>query len=249
MIFVTGDVHCPIDIHKLTTKAWPAQRQLTKQDYLIVCGDFGIVWDNSNTDKYWQKWFDNKPFTTLFVDGNHSNHHLLNEFETVNLFGGKAHKINNSVYHLMRGEIFIIEDKKFLALGGAPSHDKELRTPGLDWWPEEVPNNKECLNAINNLQRNNNEVDYIITHDIPTYVGLLRNRWFEPNAFTNFLSDEILNAVKFKKWFAGHYHIDDDLCFHKMEGNNKVIPMGLMIEYGDYISEFHILYDRVLELN
>lgn len=188
MIFVTGDVHCPIDIHKLTTKAWPAQRQLTKQDYLIVCGDFGIVWDNSNTEK-------------------------------------------------------------FLALGGAPSHDKELRTPGLDWWPEEVPNNKECLNAINNLQRNNNEVDYIITHDIPTYVGLLRNRWFEPNAFTNFLSDEILNAVKFKKWFAGHYHIDDDLFFHKMEGNNKVIPMVLMIEYGDYISEFHILYDRVLELN
>jgi len=70
MIYITGDVHCPHDVHKLTTKMWPEQKILTKNDYLIVCGDMGIVWDGSASDTYWQNWFNKKPFTTLFIDGN-----------------------------------------------------------------------------------------------------------------------------------------------------------------------------------
>ena len=37
--------------------------------------------------------------------------------------GGKAHKIRDSVLHLMRGEIFDIDNKKIFAFGGARSHD------------------------------------------------------------------------------------------------------------------------------
>jgi len=38
MIYVTGDIHCPIDISKLNTKNFPIQRKMTKSDYLInVC--------------------------------------------------------------------------------------------------------------------------------------------------------------------------------------------------------------------
>lgn len=70
MFYITGDVHCPHDVHKLTTKAWIGQKYSTTEDYLIVCGDMGIVWDGSASDEYWQEWFNNKPFTTLFVDGN-----------------------------------------------------------------------------------------------------------------------------------------------------------------------------------
>lgn len=49
MIFITGDTHGHIDIHKLNTKNFPIQSELTKSDYLIICGDCGIVWGGANT--------------------------------------------------------------------------------------------------------------------------------------------------------------------------------------------------------
>ena len=44
MIFITGDTHIPDDVHKLNTTNFPRQKELTKSDYMIICGDFGGVW-------------------------------------------------------------------------------------------------------------------------------------------------------------------------------------------------------------
>lgn len=38
MVFVTGDTHIPIDIHKLNTKKFPEQTNLTRADFVIVLG-------------------------------------------------------------------------------------------------------------------------------------------------------------------------------------------------------------------
>lgn len=40
MIFITGDTHANIDISKLSVKNFPKQKDLSKNDYLIVCGDY-----------------------------------------------------------------------------------------------------------------------------------------------------------------------------------------------------------------
>ena len=105
MIFVTGDCHS--EFQKFSTPAFPEQREMTKDDIVIICGDFGAVWNAdgiSNSEAYWLNWLGEKPFTTVFVDGNHENFDRLNsEFEVVDFHGGKAHKLNDSVYHLMRG--------------------------------------------------------------------------------------------------------------------------------------------------
>ena len=74
MIYVTGDCHG--NFQKFSTEQFPEQQKLTKDDYVIVCGDFGGVWNyekESNNEKYWLDWLNDKPFTTLFVDGNHEN--------------------------------------------------------------------------------------------------------------------------------------------------------------------------------
>ncbi len=68
-IYVTGDVHGSLDLYKLNSKFFPAGKKLTKDDYVIICGDFGGVWDKGESDKYVQDWFNEKPWTTLFVDG------------------------------------------------------------------------------------------------------------------------------------------------------------------------------------
>lgn len=38
MIYITGDTHGALDIGKLNTKKFPEQKQMTKDDFVIVCG-------------------------------------------------------------------------------------------------------------------------------------------------------------------------------------------------------------------
>lgn len=69
MIYVTGDTHGALSINKLSSDEFPQGKELTKNDYVIICGDFGLVWNNNGEDYWWRRWLDNKPWTTLFVDG------------------------------------------------------------------------------------------------------------------------------------------------------------------------------------
>ena len=166
MIYVTGDTHIPIDIRKLNVKNFPEQRNMTKNDYLIICGDFGGVWNNSKEELYWRKWLQEKPFTTLWIDGNHENFELLNTFQVQEWKGGKVHFINDSVIHLMRGQVFTIDGLKFFTMGGASSIDKQFRVEGKSWWKEEIPSKEEFDEALDNLDKHKWEVDYVITHTI-----------------------------------------------------------------------------------
>ncbi len=127
MIYITGDTHIPTDITKLSSKNFSDQKDLTDKDFVIICGDFGGVWCGDNEELYWRKWLDKKNFTTLFIDGNHENFDMLGSFPIVVFYEGKAHKISNKIYHLMRGQIYTIDGKKIFTLGGASSHDKEFR--------------------------------------------------------------------------------------------------------------------------
>lgn len=209
MIYITGDTHIPIDIKKLNTKNFSEQKTLTKEDYVIICGDFGGVWNGKNEEKYWLNWLKNKNFTTLFIDGNHENFNMLKNFEIADLLGGKVQKIDEGIFHLMRGEVYNIDKKKIFAFGGANSHDKEYRTEGISWWKEEIPSAEEYENARKNLEKNGRKVDYIITHCAPGFInsGIFH---YENDGINDFL-DEISNKIDFKKWFFGHYHDDKNI--------------------------------------
>jgi Icc-related predicted phosphoesterase len=210
LIVVTGDIHGEYDISKLSQRA--KFHNMTKDDYLLICGDFGLVWDNGSTDMWWRTWLDQKPYTTLFVDGNHENFDLLYEFPEETWHGGRIHRINDSIIHLMRGQVFDICGKTFFTMGGAESHDKEHRKDGVSWWAQELPSREEYAEARKNLDNCGNTVDYIITHCAPTNVQkeLIRRTWdptYTQNELTDFL-EEVKNTVTFEKWFCGHYHID-----------------------------------------
>lgn len=53
MIYITGDIHGDIDIRKPTNQNFPQQRLMTKNDYPIICGDFGLLWEDSPSEHYW----------------------------------------------------------------------------------------------------------------------------------------------------------------------------------------------------
>ena len=208
MIYITGDTHGSTDISKLNTKNFPEGNNLTKDDYVIVLGDFGLVWDNSKTDLYWRKWLDSKPWTTLFIDGNHENFNLLYEFPMVDKLGGKLRQISESIYHIPRGEIIKIEDKTFFGFGGARSIDKVYRKENISWWKQEEPSKAEMDYGVSNLENVNFKVDYVLTHTCPNEIL----GWVINNNKTCDSTERYLSFIDFElichKWFFGHFHKD-----------------------------------------
>jgi len=208
-IYVTGDIHgYPIRLsdEQLNKRGVI----LTKADKLIICGDFGLPWYNDVQDLQCLEWIAQKPFEVLFVDGNHENFDLLNEFPVEVRYGGKVHKLKDNIYHLMRGEVYEIEGKTFFAFGGATSFDKYMREENVSWWREEVFSKEEKINAIRNLARVGFKVDCVVTHTAPKrFINNLSVHLQDVNScpVANFL-DELSYKMTCQKWYFGHFHFD-----------------------------------------
>ena len=226
MIYITGDIHGD-PFTRLKVDAFPEQKEMTKDDYVIILGDFGCVWIGDKSDKYKLDWLEDKPFTTLFLDGNHENFDLLNAYPVSEWHGGDVHFIRPSVIHLMRGQVFKISGKTFWTFGGASSHDirdgvfevgdprikkwqhdytKLFRVNHVSWWKEELPSEEEMEEGFRNLELLNNKVDFIVTHCGATSSAILYSHGlYKPDILTNYL-EQVKQKVDFKKWFMGHYH-------------------------------------------
>ncbi|MBN3411221.1 metallophosphoesterase family protein [Clostridium botulinum] len=212
MIYITGDTHIPIDIERLN---FLDCKNLMKNDYVIICGDFGGVWENSEIELCYREWLQSKPWTTLFIDGNHENFDLLNSYKVEEWHGGKVHFITENIIHLMRGQVFNINELKFWTMGGATSTDKENRREHITWWKEEVPDSNEMREGLSNLEKHNNEVDYILTHtcfnsvlkDITEIFGFQP----KPEENLNKYLEIIEEKVDFKHWYFGHFHEDIEI--------------------------------------
>ncbi len=224
MIYVTGDTHADLDIGKLSTRAFTQQKDLTKDDYLIVCGDFGLVWDNTPREVYWQNWLSNKNFTTLWIDGNHENFDYLRTFPLIEKFGGYVREITPSIYHLERGQVLTIDGNKIFVMGGAASHDKWHRKEHISWWAEELPSAQEMERAINALDETEWSVDYVFTHCAPKSVQGMIADWYENDSLTGFL-ERVRADLSFKHWYFGHYHIDKKMNEQFTALYQSVVPL------------------------
>ncbi len=234
MVFVTGDCHG--DFRKFTEKNFPEQKELTRDDIVIVCGDFGI-WLDGDDERVSLQWLEDRPFTTVFVDGNHENFDRLlrtEEFPFVGFHGGSARQIRPHIYHLQRGEVFRFDGKTFWCFGGARSHDVEdgivdpkaytdcnallddiqrmsaqglrFRIKGVSWWPEEMPTTLEMSFGRAILDIYEHNVDYVITHCCPQEVASFMG-FHDPDPLTQYFND-IAHETSFTKWYFGHYHVE-----------------------------------------
>ena len=164
-IYVTGDTHGAgrlgpdsVDgfMRRLNRDSFPEQKELTKEDFVVILGDFGGVWAVSRTrvqesppERDALDWLEKRPFTTLFVPGNHENYDRLTgctderllgswlfakmpEAEKEKLrqglprrpwHGGFVRQVRPSVLMLERGCVFDLGGASCFAFGGARSHD------------------------------------------------------------------------------------------------------------------------------
>ena len=140
MIFVTGDTH---GIYSRFDD--PRLRRLGKGDTLIICGDFGFLWNGSKEEINILKKLSKKKYNICFVDGTHENFELLSKLKIKKWNGGKVHHIASNIFHLMRGQIFTIEDVKIFTMGGGESPDLEYRLEETSWYKYEIPSKEELL--------------------------------------------------------------------------------------------------------
>ena len=233
MIYFTGDTHGGIDMQRFTSKNMKMNNiHLTKNDFLIIAGDFGFPFYDRDREKgsrtngeyrFWTRFMSDLPCTFLFVEGNHDNHPFWNAQPVNGWHGGRVHfhpDIPNCI-HLMRGEMYTdIEGKSLFAFGGAASTDTEPvydetgrciwsgRTEGKDWWREETASEEDIGNALANLEKAGYKADIVVTHTPPHHImtGFFGEDGVVHDPTAEFF--DTLDRLEYKVWVSGHIHKD-----------------------------------------
>ncbi len=187
MVYITGDCHGRFG--RFVAGSYSSCPDLTENDTVIVCGDLGLLWAKGEPFEQDCEFFARQPFTLLWVQGNHENYNMIDEYPLEKWHGGKVrHIVRDKVILLERGQVFDIEGKRYFAFGGAQSHDisggvldkddplfehkyklamesgRPFRILNISWWKQELPTETEIEEARANLENCDYKVDYVITH-------------------------------------------------------------------------------------
>lgn len=220
MIYITGNTH-----GEITRFESEKARRLTAGDFLIICGDFGFVWNCDKAEEALLNKLSQKPYTILFIDGTHENFDQLNAYPVKQWNGGNIHEIRPNILHLMRGEIFDIEGNSFFTFGGGDTEEKEMYIEADKWWPQEMPSREEMIAGAKKLYDHNLTVDYIITHEpCPNNVVIGTRQEVHRNALQTFF-EELLKQVTYKQWFFGAQHIDRNMNSKHISVFNNILQL------------------------
>jgi hypothetical protein len=192
-IIVAGDIHADWGLfNTFLNKKRPS--------IVLQAGDFGF-WPRikkyditalkpHNTKIYW-------------CDGNHDDHWSLKTLT--------SNEIIPNVFYQKRGSVLTLPDgRNVLFFGGAHSVDRDRRTLGFDWFPEEIPSYKE----FENLKSLNKKIDIVVSHTCPDEFPVERHPLILRGIFTGKVNDPtrkllsaILEMFKPSLWYFGHWHV------------------------------------------
>ena len=219
MIYITGDTHGDFSRFKD-----PMLRKLKKQDALIICGDFGFIWDGSKKEKNLLKKIGKLPYNVLFVEGSHENYDLLEQYEESEWCGGRTRLISGRLRQLMRGQVFTIAEKTVFAFGGGQSDNTYADLiEGENWWTREIPTDEELDEGLANLDAVGGEVDFVVTYEPPSRLHDFLNDDAGDRNHINTYLNAIFEKLTFKGWFFGKLHL------------NKLIP-----------PKYYAVYDKIV---
>lgn len=218
MIYITGDIHGDFSRFKS-----PLLRKLKKNDALIVCGDFGFIWEGTQAEQKILKKIGKLPYNVLFVEGSHDNYDLLESYPVEEWCGGKTRPISGRLRQLMRGQVFNIAEKTVFAFGGGQSDDMVDLIEGENWWKREIPSEHELEEGLRNLAEAENKVDFVVTYEPPSKLhDFLEQNSGDRNHINTYLND-VYEKISFERWFFGKLHL------------NKLIP-----------PKYYAVYDQIV---
>lgn len=199
---IVGDIHGNFNEYSFYNLGLGRYRHATDPappDRSIQVGDFGIgfytpYWHESVND-----WMKKNP-DHRFIRGNHDDPAMCK-------------KMNNYIPDgTVEGDVMYI--------GGAWSIDKDWRTPGVDWWPDEELSIEELTKLIDVFRANKPRV--VITHDCPTQVAwdmfISRGNSLGGSTQIKTRTAEALQMMweyhQPEEWYFGHWHITRDLTLN-----------------------------------
>lgn len=214
-VFITGDTH---EQHSRFNKIkkFCKEHNTTKNDIMIILGDVGFNYYINSWDDSLKRFAQELPITFFCIRGNHEQRP-----EKISRYVEKTF-LNNSVLYQEEypdlifskdGNVYTLNDKKYLVLGGAYSVDKYYRLATCNQWFESEQLSLQEQNEIyKNLE--NLTFDAVLSHTcpysyIPTECFISRiNQLTVDNGMEKFL-DAVLNEFSFNKdWYCGHWHIN-----------------------------------------
>lgn len=234
MIYITGDMHREFyrlhDIEK------------NKDNMLIILGDAGINYYLDERDKLLKEQLNSYNIKLFCVQGNHEERPKnISTYKEIDMFGGKVY-IEEEYPNLIfakNGELYDIDNKKALVIGGAYSVDKNYRIIyGHPWFKDEQLSKEEKDNILNKYK--NEHIDIILSHTCPlkyepTEVFMKGIDQSDVDKSMEQFLNKVEESINYDKWYCGHYHTEkqiDKLEF--MFGRIKVFNKD----------EFYPKYDR-----
>lgn len=210
MIYITGDTHR--DFSRLYGL------EMTSKDILIILGDAGINYCLNDEDIKIKEYLKKLRVKLFCIQGNHEERpENISSYHEVEMFGGKVY-IEDEYPNLIfakNGELYNLDGKSVLVIGGAYSVDKEYRLLyGYKWFKDEQLSQYEMNNILDKYSGKN--IDIILSHTCPYKYeprevfmsGLDQSK--VDKTMERFL-DEVEEKVNYKKWYCGHYHTEKQI--------------------------------------
>ena len=201
MIYITGDTHR--DFSRLYNL------EENENDMLIVLGDAGINYYLNEEDMRYKKYLKSFKIKLFCIRGNHEERpENIKTYKEVEMFGGKVfieEEYPNLIF-AKDGEIYNIDGKKVLVIGGAYSVDKEIRLLyGNKWFKDEQLSPKE-MNAIL-AKVKNQHFDIVLTHTCPykyepkeVFIQGLDQSKIDKSM--EYFLDKIEENISYDKWYC-----------------------------------------------
>ena len=197
MIAVTGDSRGEAGYERLASD--PVVSTMGKEDYLIILGGCGITEPRIDLDETISAYRD-LPCSVLFLDGAYDDYDLLSEYPLFPWNGGKIQVFSRGISRLMRGQVFTLEGKRILTMGGAVSEDRSDSERYWSWWPEQEISEDDLNEAGKNLQSVGNRVDYVFSSACP--------RTWNDNG--DAMLDRVLGMVDYGHWYFSGPEVQND---------------------------------------
>jgi len=207
---IVGDVHGRFgDLNAFINKQKP--------ELVIACGDFGY-WPNFDKDGFGFDFIKPQGSEILWCDGNHEDHWSLRDRKTDELVP--------NVHYMPRGSTFTLDDgRTILFMGGGDSIDKNARTIGIDWFPQEVIRQKD----LDNLP--DIKIDIVISHTCPLELvdTMIQGRYKSVEPSNHALS-VVFEKYKPDLWYYGHWHFFKETTLR----NTKFTALSCLPTYAGY---------------
>ena len=210
MIYITGDTHREFyrlhDIKK------------NKNNMLIILGDVGINYYLNERDNKLKEQLNSYNIKLFCVQGNHEERpENISTYKEIDMFGGKVfieEEYPNLIF-AKNGELYNIDNKKVLVIGGAYSVDKNYRIIyGHPWLKDEQLSKEEIDNILNKYK--GQHVDIVLSHTCPlkyepTEVFMKGIDQSDVDKSMEKFLDKVEESINYDKWYCGHYHTEKQI--------------------------------------